>query len=121
MKNYFTRKKLFWLGIVFLALVQVLVVSALIPNQRRGSPRATCILGQRNLQQALRAHQKTESLKPGDPLNWSKIIGPGLFLETKPVCPLHGDYHLSPVIPEIGTLAALCQDPDHRPAGTEDW
>ena len=121
MKNYFTRKKLFWLGIVFLVLVQVLLVSALIPHQRRGSPRATCILGQRNLQQAVRAHQETESLKPGDPLDWSKIIGPGLFIETKPTCPVHGDYIFSPVIPEKGTLAAPCQDPDHRPADTKDW
>lgn len=121
MKNYLTRKNLFWFGIVFLVLVQVLLVSALIPHQRRGSPRATCILGQRNLQQAVRFYQKRESLKPGDSLDWSKIIGPGLFLESKPVCPVHGDYHLSHVIPEPGTLAAPCKDPEHRPAGTKDW
>ena len=62
-----------------------------------------------------------EGLNPGDPLDWSKIIGPGLFIETKPTCPVHGDYIFSPVIPEKGTLAAPCQDPDHRPADTKDW
>lgn len=78
---------------------------------------------QRNLQQAVRQHQSAEGLKPGDPLDWSKIIGPGLFLETKPACPVHGEsaYTYSPVIPEPGTLAAPCQDPEHRPADTKDW
>lgn len=80
-----------------------------------------CILQQRNLQQAVRSYANMESLKPGDSLDWSKIIGPGLFLETKPACPVHGDLPLSPVIPQIGTLAAPCHDPEHRPAGTEDW
>jgi hypothetical protein len=28
---------------------------------------------------------------------------------------------LSPVIQETGALAAPCQDPEHRPAGTHDW
>jgi hypothetical protein len=64
-----------------------------------------------------------ESLKPGDPLDWSKIIGPGQFIETKPACPVHGEsaYTYSPIIPEPDTLAAPCQDPEHRPADTHDW
>lgn len=94
-----------------------------ISPRPRNSDRPFCIMNQRNLQQAVRTHQNTESLIPGDPLDWSKIIGPGLFLETKPVCPVHGEsaYTYSPVIPKTGTLAAPCQDPEHRPAGTEDW
>ena len=61
--------------------------------------------------------------KPGDPLDWTKIIGPGLFLENKPACPVHGEsaYTYSPVILEPGTLAAPCKDPKHRPADTKDW
>jgi len=101
-------------------MVAILGLS-LIPRQRKGSPRAICNMYQRNLQQAVRQHQSAESPKPGDPLDWSKIIGPGLFLETKPACHVHGDYILSPVIPQKGTLAAPCKDPEHRPAGTEDW
>ena len=62
-----------------------------------------------------------ENLNPGDLLDWSKIIGPSQFIETMPVCPVHGDYLLSLVIPERGTLAAPCQDPDHRPADFHDW
>jgi hypothetical protein len=88
-----------------------------------GTDRRFCIYHQRNLQQAVRAHAAMEGLKPGDPLDWSKIIGPGSdrFIETKPVGPVHGDYLLSPVIPEPGTLAAPCQNPEHRPADTKDW
>jgi hypothetical protein len=87
----------------------------------RNSDKAYCIMNQRNLQQAVRSYANMEGLKPGDPLEWSKIIGPGHFLETKPACPVHGDHVLSPVLPEPSTLAAPCQDPEHRPADTEDW
>lgn len=49
------------------------------------------------------------------------IIGPGLSIETEPTCPVHGDYHFSPVIPETGTLASPCRDPAQRPPDTHDW
>lgn len=114
----------FWFVMLsILAGVAALWIHAwLEPFGRTGnSDKAGCRIQQRNLHQAVRAHQNMESLKPGDPLDWSKIIGPGQFLENKPTCPVHGDYILSPVIPETGTLAAPCQDPEHRPAGTEDW
>lgn len=114
------RQAIFWI-----ASSCVFVMVALLWTQpslyHRSSDSPACLLHQRNLQQAVRTYANMENLKPGDPLDWSKIIGPGLFLETKPACPVHGDYILSPVIPERGTLAAPCQDPDHRPAGTEDW
>ena len=114
------RQAFFWI-----ASICVLFVVALLWTQpslyHRSSDSPACILHQRNLQQAVRAHQQIDNLKPGDPLDWSKIIGPGLFLETKPACPVHGDYHLSPVIPETGTLAAPCQDPEHRPVDGRDW
>lgn len=92
-----------------------------VSSRPRNPDKAYCIMHQRNLQQAVRSYANMEGLKPGDSLDWSKIIGPGLFLETKPACPVHGDLPFSPVIPQIGTLAAPCQDPEHRPAGTEDW
>jgi hypothetical protein len=68
-------------------------------------------------------HQKHgRSLKPGDPLDWSNIIGRGQFIETKPACPVHGDLtSYRRVIPERGTLAAPCQDPEHRPVDIRDW
>ena len=116
----------FWFVMLsILAGVAALWINAwLEPFGRTGNnDKAACRIQQRNLQQAVRAHQQIDNLKPGDPLNWSKVIGPGSdrFLETKPVCPVHGDYFLSPVIPEPGTLAAPCQDPDHRPADTKGW
>ncbi len=114
------RQVIFWT-----ASSCVLFVVALLWTQpslyHRSSDSPVCLLHQRNLQQAVRAHQRMKSLKPGDPLDWSKIIGAGQFLETKPTCPVHGDYIYSPVIPEKGTLAAPCTDPEHRPADTKDW
>ncbi len=123
-KYQFTPVRIaFW--IIMAALASFAVYALLLGTSKssRGSPRAGCILSQRNLQQAVRVHADMEGLKPGDPLDWSKIIGPGLFLESKPACPVHGEpaYTYSPVIPEIGTLAAPCQDPEHRPADTKDW
>ena len=123
--GYFTPGRIvFWFVMLsILAGVATLWTLAwLEPFGRTGnSDKPACLLHQRNLQQAVRAHQNMESLKPGDPLDWSEIIGPGQFIETEPTCPVHGDYLLSPVIPERGTLAAPCKDPEHRPADTRDW
>jgi hypothetical protein len=116
----------FWLvnlGILF--SVAVFVAYPLVRGLRFPSlsEKPGCLLTQRNLQQAARSYANMEGLKPGDPLDWSKIIGPGLLLERKPACPVHGEsaYTYSPVIPEPGTLAAPCRDPEHRPADTKDW
>ncbi len=78
-------------------------------------------MNQRNLQAAVRHQQEELHLKPGDPLDWNKIIGPGLLLEKKPVCPVQGEYTYSPVVPEIGTLVAPCRDPEHRPTDIKEW
>jgi hypothetical protein len=99
------------------------VVWKVLGDAKNRSDKAACGFNQRYLHQAAGQYRKENKLKPGDPLDWSKIIGPGLFIETKPVCPVHGEsaYTYSPVIPEPGTLAAPCKDSEHRPAGTEDW
>jgi len=91
---------------------------------KEGNPKALCVMNQRNLQQAVRSYQFNHNLKSGDPLDWSKLIGPGLFIERIPECPIHGAsaYSYSKVIPETGVLAAPCSDPAHKPpGGTSDW
>lgn len=84
------------------------------------SDKAACGFNQRYLHQAVDQYRQENNLKPGDPLDWSKLIGPGLLMEETPACPVHGDYPLSPVIPERGTLAAPCGDPEHQPTGISD-
>jgi hypothetical protein len=120
--GYFTPVRIaFWIIMTVCLAALLWGVMSAYSAYPRGSDIGACILKQQILQQAVRSHQNTGSLKPGDRLDWSKIIGSGQFIEAMPVCPVHGEYLLSPVIPETGTLAAPCQDPDHRPADTKDW
>ncbi len=80
-------------------------------------------MNQRNLQQAVRAYESENHLKLGDPIDWSKIIGTWQYIERTPECPIHGTgaYDYSSKVPLVGTLAAPCKDPAHKPSGTEDW
>ena len=123
-KGYFTPVRIvFWtvmLGV--LAWVAFLWVNSSIRSSHRYD-RAGCIMQQRNLQQALRSYQYNHDLKTGDPIDWSKIIGPGQFVERTAVCPVHGPaaYEYSKVVPPTGTLVAPCKDPAHRPPNIESW
>jgi len=112
-----------WSVIILLTGVLIIIVVALFfPQSHEGSPRAGCVMNQRNLQQAVRSYQATNNLKPGDPLDWNKIIGPGLLIEKPPICPVHGAYSYPKVIPAIGVLVSPCIDPAHKPPGdTSDW
>ncbi|WP_035615404.1 hypothetical protein [Haloferula sp. BvORR071] len=121
MARYFTRKKVFQLTIVFLALVAALGVLSLMPHQHRGSDRATCVMHQRDLQMLMRHVQEEEHLKAGAPIEWAKLIGPGLLMESKPVCPVHGEYSISPVVTGPRILVAPCRDASHRAKDISDW
>jgi len=94
-----------------------------LPHNHRGSDKAACIINQRNIQQAIRAYAGTHSLKIGDPIDWSKIIGIGQYIERVPACPIHGTgaYDYSLTIPPLGTLAAPCKDLAHKPSNIDDW
>ncbi|HEY1121562.1 MAG TPA: hypothetical protein VGE67_08170, partial [Haloferula sp.] len=87
---------------------------------KKGSDRAACIMNTRNIQQAVRAYQNMNDLKAGTPLPLDKIIGPGAFVGAPPVC-LGGSYTFATTIPEVGTLACTCSNPDHKVANHEDW
>lgn len=123
--GYFTPVRIvFWaimLGCV--AVLGFLIVALFLPHNHKGSDRAGCIMQQRNLQQAVRAYADTNLLKIGDSIDWAKIIGTGQYIERVPECPIHGKdaYEYTPTIPSVGTLAAPCKDPAHKPPNTEDW
>jgi len=122
-KGYFTPARIvFWLVMMSLLAISIFCwVSFLIPPQHRGSDRAYCIMNQRNLQALMRHVQEEEHLKPGDPIEWAKLIGPGLLMESRPVCPVHGEYTISPLVTEPGILVAPCRDAGHQPEKISDW
>lgn len=119
--RYFTRKKLYQWAVVFLAIVAVLVVVSMIPTRKVGSPRAHCIMNQRNLQQAVRAVQGMDGIREGDPVPWDKVFGGDALLPSRPVCPEGGTYLYLDTIPKQGTLVAPCSHPEHRPPDTTNW
>lgn len=122
--GYFTPVRIvFW---VIMLPIPLLVIYSLFDsflNPHQDNDRAGCFMQQRNIQQAIRSYAGMNSLKPGDPIDWSKLIGPGLFIERTPVCPVNGAsaYTFSKVVPPTGTLAAPCKDPAHKPPNIEDW
>jgi hypothetical protein len=94
-----------------------------------GRNRAQCIINIRNVQQGVRSYANMNGLKPGDPCaGWkAKVIGPGLFIGTPPMCPCGGTYNYATdtIIPSIGTLAitcSLCGVPNlHVPSTYSGW
>ena len=113
----------FWVFVVIGCLLTGAAIWLVSTTRVRGTDKAHCIMHQRNLQQALRAYQKHKGLDPGDPVDWAKIIGPNLWIEDGPKCPVQGTfaYNYAKVIPENGTLGAPCLDPAHRHPDTSDW
>jgi hypothetical protein len=86
-----------------------------------GSDRAGCVLNIRNVQTAVRSYQVMQQLGNGDEIPWDKIIGPGAFLEQKPVCPAGGTYTFAKTVPGIGVLACRCSHAEHAPPNHENW
>lgn len=109
---------------IFLAVLILSLIVLLFQGTRAwfmGSHRAECVLNARNLQQAVRSHQGMNSESVGDTINWSEIIGPGKFYESKPRCPAGGEYTFSKVHPEMGKLVCKCSHADHLPPDHHTW
>lgn len=109
---------------IALSLLVVAVGLYFFLRWQRQSNRAACIMNQRNIQQSVRSYQGMNGEDIGAPINWSGIIGPGLFLEIRPTCPSHGTYTFSTHHPPVGTLAAECShatELEHRPTSTAGW
>ena len=109
--------------LVFLAVLGLLFAGMFLPHNDRGSDWGGCILNQRNIQRAVRHYAGAHALEIGDPIDWSKIIGVGQYIERDPVCPVHGTaaYDYAHALPPIGVPAATCKDPAHKPSNTNDW
>lgn len=106
-----------------LAILAVCIGLMLFLRWKRGSERAECIMNLRNVQQAVRSMGMYNEA-PGDPISWSRVIGPGQFIAVPPVCPAHGTYTFRKIHPPVGTLAAECShalELKHHPASTAGW
>lgn len=114
-----------YLQIVILAIL--FVISFLFVGARawkKGSDRAGCIMNQRNVQQAMRGYQALHGLKPGDPIPWAEIVGPGKLLEKEPTCPALGEYEFLERIPAPGTAVIECSKANtdqHAPGDRSGW
>lgn len=111
----------FW--VIMLACLAAIVLFVVGLFRPQGNARAACIMQQRHLQQAVRSYAATNILNIGDPINWSKIIGPGQLIERVPECRVHGKdaFQYSTTIPPVGTLVAPCKDPAHKPPNIKNW
>ncbi|WP_367870338.1 hypothetical protein [Luteolibacter sp. Populi] len=104
----------------YLAGTSVLFVGA--RAWKKGSDRAACVMNVRNVQQAVRAYQNMNSLKPGDPIPWNKVIGEKGFLTKQPAClEAGGGYTFVKTVPKNGALACTCSHPEHQPANHDNW
>lgn len=109
----------FWLLMLGILSLTAFVFNRGLSSHGR-SDKPACILNQRNIQQMVRTYQNEHYFKSGDPIDWEKLFGPGGYM-TKPVCPIHGKYTYSSVVPPFGSLAATCKDPNHQPQDIQDW
>lgn len=106
-----------------LVLLAILFIGARAYN--RGADRASCILNQRNVQQAVRTYQNINELQPGAPIPWDEVVGDGekAFMK-KPTCPDGGNYTFSATIPAIGVQAVTCShapNQNHVPKDVAGW
>jgi hypothetical protein len=88
---------------------------------KKGSDRAACMIQTRNIQQAVRAYQTMNGLKPGAPVPWDQIFGPGKLLPARPSCLPGTTYTYAKTFPAVGKLACTCSDPEHVPGDHQNW
>jgi type II secretory pathway pseudopilin PulG len=113
--------------LVLLSLITVLFIGA--RAWKRGSDRAGCILGIRQVQQAVRSYANFNAYNPGQSINpvdlQAALIGSGQFVETAPECPGLGNYTFGGnVIPATGTLYMTCDlagSLKHVPENVSAW
>lgn len=112
-----------------LGLISLLFIGA--QAWKRGSDRTMCIMNILTVQKSLRSHANLYSYDTGETVTGlrAQLIGPGLYLETAPVCRGGGTYtygedHGENTIPPIGELYMKCSHAEshgHLPDRQEEW
>ncbi len=112
--------RLVGLPVLVVALASATIFLAM--RSRAASAKAGCQLQIRNIQQAVRSWSGMNGLGTRQPINWSKLIGKGNFINPDAIdCPSGGAYELSTLTPDVGQLAAKCPHPEHQNFAHDDW
>src|SRR5690606_20307823 len=86
-------------------------LTILIPY-KKGRDRRSCMLQCRNMQQAMRSYHSVNGHNAGEvfpTFGASTLVGPGLFIESMPVCGAGGKFTwVEGRIPLVGELMILC-------------
>jgi hypothetical protein len=110
-----------YVGLLVLLFIILPIIFVGARAWKKGSDRAACIMNTRNVQQAVRGYQNSNSLKEGAPIDWNEIFGPGKLMEQRPVCPLGGTYTFTSTVPPVGGLACSCSLIEHLPPDHSTW
>lgn len=95
-----------------------------VSSYKEGTNRAFCIQNIASLQKAVRSYSNMNDLRPGSTIPGFKgrIIGPGLYFESDPVCPSEGTYSYGgDVIPDTGEVYLKCSIATHEPKSSASW
>jgi type II secretory pathway pseudopilin PulG len=113
--------------VIALLLGLIAVVFLGIGSYRKGSDRAKCRMQLAAAQKAIRSQANFQNLDVGATFTAAQAFGPGLALQSTPVCPSNGTYTWTGTIPAIGTPYGTCNFSDgtidHTIAAsvTVDW
>ncbi len=115
-----TLTRLGGFSVLIIALGSATIFLAM--RSRAASAKAGCQLQIRNIQQAVRSWSGMNGLGTRQPINWSKLIGKGNFINPDAIdCPSGGAYELSTLTPDVGQLAAKCPHPEHQNFAHDGW
>jgi type II secretory pathway pseudopilin PulG len=113
--------------VIALLLGLIAVVFLGIGSYRKGSDRAKCRMQLAAAQKAIRSQANFQNLDIGATFTAAQAFGPGLALQSTPVCPSNGTYTWTGTIPPIGTPYGTCNFSDGTidhvltAATTQDW
>ena len=113
--------------VIALLLGLIAVVFLGIGSYRKGSDRAKCRMQLAAAQKAIRSQSNFQNLDIGATFTAAQAFGPGLALESTPVCPSAGVYTWTGTIPAVGTPYGTCNFNDGTishaltATDTQDW
>lgn len=110
--------------LLLLLLVSVLFVTTRI--WKKGADRTACVLGQHQVQQAVRGYSNLYGKSPGEEVRGLPVLlfGEGKYIEKVPLCPSGGIYRfMGDHVPVRGELYMGCSlaNEGHLPANATGW
>lgn len=95
--------------VIALLLGLIAVVFLGIGSYRQGADKAKCKMQLAAVQKAVRSGANMQNLTVNDPLvAATSVFGPGLLMESAPICPSGGAYTWTDDVPAVGTPFGNC-------------